>query len=138
MMRTFTAENSLDAIVVLMRAASAFVKEQGVSPRSRFITDLVLEEVLTNIVKYSYGDQARHEIEVGAGVSAGQVTLEFRDDGRPFDPLQAPPPKFGEPVKTQRLGGRGIHLVKVFVKECRYRHENGRNILTVEFPAQAV
>jgi anti-sigma regulatory factor (Ser/Thr protein kinase) len=135
MTQTYTAENTLEAILVLMREAGAFIKAQAASPRTHFITDLVLEEVLTNIVKYSYEDQARHEIEVAAAVSAGQVSLEFRDDGRAFDPIQAPPPKFGEPVKTQKLGGRGIHLVKVFVKDCAYRRENGWNIQTFQFPA---
>ncbi len=124
------------AILALMRDATAFLKEKDLSERSLFIARLALEEVLTNIVKYSYADEALHTIEVTAGVTDGRVALEFRDDGRPFDPLQEPAPKFGEPAQTQRLGGRGIHLVRIFATEVRYGREHERNVLTVGFPAQ--
>jgi anti-sigma regulatory factor (Ser/Thr protein kinase) len=137
MTRTFTATNTIEAIVAVIRDVSALVKAQGASRRAMFITDLVLEEVLTNIVKYGYKDEARHEIEVIAKVDSGQVVLEFRDDGRHFDPLQAPSPTFGEPVATQRLGGRGIHLVRRFVTDCSYQREDGRNILKIEYPLRA-
>jgi anti-sigma regulatory factor (Ser/Thr protein kinase) len=135
MKRSFTADNTFDAVVIVMRDAAAFLKEQAVSTRALFIAELALEEMLTNIVKYAYDDHAAHTIEVIAAVIDGKVSLEFRDDGRPFDPLYAPPPSLGEPVKTQRIGGRGVHLVKTFVRDITYRHEAGHNILTLSFPA---
>ena len=137
MKRSFTAAATNEAIIVLMRDAVAFLKENGVTSRSLYIGELVLEEILTNIVKYGYDDAHGHQVEVVSAVDGGLVSMEFRDDGRPFDPLSAPPPKFGEAVKTQRMGGRGIYLVKIMVKQSHYRREDNRNILSVVFPARS-
>ena len=137
MKRSFIADNTLDAIIGLIREAVAFLKENGADSRSLYIGELAMEEILTNIVKYAYEGRPPHQIEVTAEVNRGQIGLEFRDEGTPFDPLSAPPPKFGEPAKTQRMGGRGIYLVKTMVKESSYRREEGRNILSLAFPAKA-
>ena len=50
------------------------------------------EEVLTNVAKYGHDDGAEHWVRVRLTLVAGEVTLEFTDDGRPFDPLAATPP----------------------------------------------
>lgn len=136
MKRTFTADNTFEAIMALIREAIAFVKEHGGSGRALFISELVLEEMLTNIVKYAYDDPLAHRIEVVAAVTKGKVSLEIRDDGRPFDPLHAAPPPTGAPVRTQTIGGRGIHLVRTFVKEIAYHRVENRNVLAVRFPAK--
>lgn len=136
MQQNFTAENTNPGIIKLIRDAVNFLRENGASTRSLFIGELVLEEILTNTVKYGYDDKLQHIIKVTADVSDGRITIEFRDDGHPFDPLQAPPPKFGEPIQTQRLGGRGIHMVRTMVRESHYRRENDQNILTLGFPVK--
>ena len=67
---------------------------------------LVVEEVVTNIVKYAYPDGADGYLDVEAENCDGQIILRFRDGG-------------------------GIYLVKKNVDSVDYEYSNGENILTV-------
>jgi len=51
---------------------------------------VVLDEVLTNILKYGYTDDHGHEISVQLGIEGGALVGRIEDDGRPFDPLPSP------------------------------------------------
>jgi serine phosphatase RsbU (regulator of sigma subunit)/anti-sigma regulatory factor (Ser/Thr protein kinase) len=132
----FSAPTTLEGILEPMHDALAFLKESGACPHALFVGELVLEEILTNIAKYAHDEPAGHRIDLHAMVGDGNITLEFRDDGRPFDPLKAPAPTLGQPVKTQKLGGRGLFLVRKHATEKLYRREANQNILTLGFPAQ--
>ena len=46
---------------------------------------LVVEEVVTNIVKYAYPDGADGYLDVEAENCDGQIILRFRDGGTPFN-----------------------------------------------------
>ncbi len=74
---------------------------RGARPREETVLDLrlVAEEVLTNVAKYGHDDGEEHRVRVRLTLVADEVTLEFTDDGRPFDPLQRrprPPGRGGE------------------------------------------
>ena len=135
MSRTFTAANTLPAICALIAAAVAYLKTESVSARSLFVGELVLEEMLTNIVKYSFDDDVPHQIEVRAEKMDDRVRLELRDDGHPFDPTAAPEPVAGKALAEMKVGGRGISLVRKFADKIEYRRKGEWNILQLEFSA---
>ena len=60
---------------------------------------------------------------------AGGVLLEVEDDGKPFDPLQAPPPDLTLPLEKRPIGGLGIHLIRNLMDEVTYARVGGRNVL---------
>ena len=90
---------------------------------------LVAEEVVTNVAKYGYapGTAAAMELLVSTGDDA--VSLEFRDEGRPFDPLAQPPPALEAPLEERTVGGLGLTLVRAMVEDARYVREGGTNVL---------
>jgi anti-sigma regulatory factor (Ser/Thr protein kinase) len=137
MRQAFFAENTLGSIVGLMGEVVAFLRTQGLTPRSLFIAELALEEMLTNTVKYAYDDNEPHRIEVGAEVSGTSVILDLSDDGHYFDPHQALAPEPGTPLAKRKAGGYGIHLVKKLVQEMTYRREGDLNVVRIVFPADA-
>ena len=99
-----------------------------------FKVNLILDELATNIM--SYGGKAGRrnpEIEIDILCREEDVVIEIRDDGRPFDPLNdAPPaPEIGEDTAMAPVGGLGLHLVKSMVDSLSYRHEDGRNRVTM-------
>ena len=61
-----------------------------------------------------------------------EVTLEFRDDGRPFDPLAAPPPDLRSPMEHRSTGGLGIHLLRSLVDAAEYVRLGSENVLTLK------
>ena len=91
-----------------------------------FAVRLCLEEALANIVMHGGG-------EAGAAISAslaeepGQLILKISDDGVAFDPVTAESPK------EAAIGGNGLILLRRYASAMSYRHEDGRNLLTLSF-----
>jgi serine/threonine-protein kinase RsbW len=93
---------------------------------------LVLEEIVTNVILYGCEDGLEHEISVRLSWEDPYIKLEVEDDGRPFNPLEAPPPDTGKPLAERQVGGLGIHLVREMMDELEYRRENDKNLLTLK------
>lgn len=99
-----------------------------------FKVNLILDELATNIMSHGgETDRRNPEIEIDILCREEEVVIEVSDDGRPFDPLtDAPPaPVIGVDTATAPVGGLGLHLVKNLVESMSYRHENGRNRVTM-------
>jgi anti-sigma regulatory factor (Ser/Thr protein kinase) len=90
---------------------------------------LVAEEVLTNIAKYAFEPGTTPTAEILVSVTASEAVLEFRDAGRPFDPLAQPPPDLDLPLEERAVGGLGLPLVRALVDEVRYARKGGSNVL---------
>ncbi len=96
---------------------------------------LVFEEIVTNIIRYGFDDSLAHEISVAILLKGPELRLTFDDDGRPFDPRNAPYPEPHQSLEKAPIGGRGLFLVRKLAKRLDYeRTQNGRNRLTVVVP----
>ena len=62
---------------------------------------------------------------------SGILTLQFRDRGKPFNPLAKANPDLKLPLESRPVGGLGIYMVKQFVDEVDYAYRDGFNILTL-------
>lgn len=96
--------------------------------------DLCSTEVVTNIMTHGHHDGAQ-AIHLRLGWQDGDVALEIEDEGNEFDLRQVPPPEHATSVHDARIGGWGIPIVRRFSDGLRYRHEGGRNCLTLLFRA---
>lgn len=92
---------------------------------------LVAEEVLTNVAKYAYVGEGEHRVRLGLYVHADVVRLEFRDHGRPFDPLSAAPPDLDADLADRPIGGLGLQLIRSLVDAAHYLWVDGANVLTL-------
>ena len=93
---------------------------------------LILEELFTNVVKYGRAEDAvATTIGVTLALEGGELTIEFNDDGPPFDPLLAPSPDLDRPIADRPIGGLGLHIVRSLVHAARYRREGDRNHLVL-------
>jgi len=119
--------------------------KQGSEERSRWLSQwnlgeetgnrahLVFDEIVTNIIRYAFGDGHEHGIEVAFHLADDSLTLSFDDDGRPFDPRTAPEPVNTGSLAKAAIGGRGLLLVRKAAKRLNYeRSIAGRNRLSVE------
>jgi sigma-B regulation protein RsbU (phosphoserine phosphatase) len=92
---------------------------------------LVAEEVSTNIDKYAELPEGS-EVALQVWVTADEVTLEFSDPGRPFDPLaESKRSHLGADIESAEIGGLGVHLIAQLTDQQSYRYEDGRNYLRV-------
>jgi anti-sigma regulatory factor (Ser/Thr protein kinase) len=61
------------------------------------------------------------------------LLVQISDNGREFDPTQAPPPTVATSLKEANVGNLGIHLVRSFANGIDYERRAGRNHLTLWF-----
>jgi anti-sigma regulatory factor (Ser/Thr protein kinase) len=92
---------------------------------------LALDEILTNIISYAYDDAKEHIIVIRLSLDQEKWTVEVEDDGRPFNPLNAPEPDTKQLLGERPIGGLGIYLVRKLIDELEYRRQNDRNILVM-------
>ena len=92
---------------------------------------LVAEEVLTNFVKYAHAATEEHVIALRLSASTESVRLEFRDQGVPFNPLDAAIPDLTNRPEERGIGGLGVALVKALVDEATYVREGSVNVLVL-------
>jgi anti-sigma regulatory factor (Ser/Thr protein kinase) len=96
--------------------------------------DLMLDELLTNVVRHGVSGVPEPVVEVTlcAHGSGEPARLTICDNGPPFDPLtQAAAPDLEALLEDRPIGGLGVHLVRTMADDLRYRRIDGRNELTV-------
>jgi anti-sigma regulatory factor (Ser/Thr protein kinase) len=120
-----------DALEAARLGVLRFLAPHHPSPRALYAVELVLEEALTNTIKYAFPDGANHEIDLTVGIEADGIVLRFEDDGVAFDPLQAPPPRVPSTIEEAVPGGLGIALLRRHCSAADYRRLGDRNVLTV-------
>jgi anti-sigma regulatory factor (Ser/Thr protein kinase) len=129
-------ENRLEKLNHLMAVIRAYSAPFGLSGKTRFAVELILEEVVTNVIHHAF-DEAdtaagkSQQIAVSLAVADAEVHLRVEDGGRPFNPLSAPRQKVDQPFMERLQGGLGIHLVRQMMNSMAYRREANRNIFEI-------
>jgi anti-sigma regulatory factor (Ser/Thr protein kinase) len=115
----------------LARALEDYCRENQVPAKVYQAADLALEEHLTNVLNYSFAAEEAHEIVIRFSLTKGCLQVEVEDNGKPYNPLDAPEVDTTVRLEDKPVGGLGIHLMRKFMDELSYRHEAGRNILSM-------
>ena len=128
---------NLSALEPARQAVLDFLLQNAPSARAVYAVELVLEEVLSNQIKYAFseGDErsagAEPLIELTVWTEPGAVMLQFEDNGMAFDPLQAAAPAAPASIDVAPVGGLGVVLVRKFVSSATYQRREDRNRLTL-------
>jgi serine/threonine-protein kinase RsbW len=125
----FSVENTPEGYLEGTRRVSERLTDWAIGERPRYIAELALEEMLTNIMRCAYTDSAVHRIDISIALRGGAITLVLEDEGRAFDPTQHRPAASRGPVEDVSIGGRGIMMVQKLVHAMRYERRHGRNHL---------
>lgn len=98
----------------------------------RFRLRLSIEEAVENVVRYAY-EGGIGWLEAGTFLDDENLmlTIELRDAGRPFNPLEVADPDITLQAEDREIGGLGIYLCKKMMDTINYRYENGNNVLTM-------
>ena len=99
----------------------------------RFKIELSIEEAVENVVQYAY-EGGIGWLEVGTGLDADSLvlTIELRDAGQPFNPLEKDDPDVTLSANERQVGGLGIFLCKKMMDSIDYRYEDGNNVLIMK------
>ena len=100
--------------------------ELGVPGKPLMQLQVALDEIASNAIKYGWPDGGNHKLFVRITGQQDRIEVEIVDDGREFDPRDAPPPE-PQPAGRRRPGGLGIHMVKQLVDRVDYERVGGHN-----------
>jgi anti-sigma regulatory factor (Ser/Thr protein kinase) len=132
--------STLTDVSVSQDTAREFLTRHSISDRRQFSVGIVLEELLTNIVRYGHGGDHGfvHSHDIGINVtltlSEGSIELNIEDSGREFNPLEIAEPDLPHNLEEAKIGGLGIMLVRKAARRMHYERINNRNCLLVSLP----
>lgn len=106
-----------------------FFEGAGVGEPARFPAQFAVEELFTNLVKYSRG--GTRDISIELARDNGRLIVSLTDfDVEPFDIRNVADVRTDADIKDRKPGGLGIHLIKRMVDEIDYRYADGRSTTT--------
>lgn len=90
---------------------------------------VVADEIWSNIVHYSGATRASLQLSRDANT----LYLNFRDNGKQYDPTQTGTPDTTLSAADRPIGGLGLHMVRKMSSTMTYTYENGENHLAIGF-----
>lgn len=139
---SFMFEATLEDVSRVAQALRFFIPPE-VPEQAKSEMEIGVVEAMTNIVKHGYGSSEHGVIEVSYSLSAGVITIELRDQGKPissealfgddlavfdFDP---------EDIANLPESGMGLSLMKSTFDQIDYHSAGGSNLLRMVKHVQA-
>ncbi len=131
----FSLANDLRELSDAAVSIDRFCRENSLAPEVSFDVCLAIDELVANTIEYGYDDEGEHRIDLALCLDKATLTVRIVDDGKAFDPLQAPEPDMSAPAKERARGGLGIYLVHKLMDGIDYRRHDGRNHVTLTIDA---
>jgi serine/threonine-protein kinase RsbW len=123
--------NDISDVGIVRDTLDNLAREFRIPVRALTQLQVALDEIVSNVIKYSWDDGGQHEFHVRITVRPDRVDLEIFDDGREFDPVTALLPNHAPEGRQPRPGGLGIHIIKKLVDRFAYERIEGRNHTTL-------
>ena len=105
-----------------------------------FALEVCLEELFTNVMRHggpgpdTLDDEALPlSVDLKLDLDGEAVALLVEDNGRSFDPSQAPAKPIRRPLEEVMPGGLGMQLIRSFSSELLYEPLPGGNRVIVKF-----
>lgn len=130
--RQFVFQNELGELNKLSEKLEKLGEEWDLSPGVVMNVNLALEELVTNTIFYGINDDNPHVITVSFQLDDTTLSVEIRDDGIPFNPLDIEEPDVDLPAEERKIGGLGIYLVKKIMDSFEYSREGHYNVILLK------
>ena len=130
MLMTRQFERNIDSLEEIHRFIHELARDYHLDDKIVFITDLVVEELFVNAVKYNPGNTNAISLSIFKDAEKLQITMVDYDVD-PFDLRQTA--KF-DPTKTleeRRIGGLGIPLIKRMMDKVDYEYKDRQSKITL-------
>ena len=121
---------------LLLDSIEQSLLEHGIAKELRDDMRLIAEEVVCNAIEHGDdgGEHAQRRIAVDIARDDDGLHVEFRDNGKPFDPLDQEPPELDADILDRPIGGLGVYMVQELAERIEYARTRGLNVLKVVLP----
>lgn len=123
--------NQIAALRKMSEWLQSVLEEMGMNDQIMFRFDLCANEAVSNVIGYAYPDAGKHEISLRIVRNAERLSLEIKDDGLPYNPLERSKHAMPASLEEAEIGGLGVDLIREYMDHCDYLREAGKNILTL-------
>lgn len=120
-MLNISINNDMAKVMELSRRVSEFCARYSDDKEKIDRLSLSIEEMAGNIVEHGFKDKKEHYIDIKIVMAGEDIIFRMRDNGIPFNPLQA----------ENREEQYGIPIIRKLAKDLDYRRTIGMNNLTV-------
>ena len=111
--------------------AHQVLQNNDVDEHALAAVELVLEEAVTNIIRYGYaGQPPRAEppvIEIDLQIDLDEVQVLIVDDAKAFDPLDSGGVLLPETLDDAQVGGLGLLMIRNTASSMAYERRDGQN-----------
>lgn len=130
---TIQVKADITAIPFVNELVESFLEELGVALKIQMQISVVIDEILSNIAQYSFGEATGvATIIYEYNDEERMLAITFIDDGIQYNPLNADTPDITLPAEERDIGGLGIFMVKKFMDELIYEYKDGFNHFTLK------
>ena len=121
-------KRNIDSLEAIFAFLDKFSAKHMLDGSISFAINLAVEELFSNMVKYSANSP--HDILIHLSRDANKVIVTLTEYDvesydikitKEYDPTQ--------PLEDRKLGGVGIHLVKQFIDEIQYEYQDGKSTI---------
>ena len=130
MTRELTIDATVDHLEAMTDFVDATLEACGCAHRLQAQIVLAAEEIFVNIALYAYAAGTVGAVTVRVSVDR-EAVITFEDGGTPYNPLDKADPDISQDAEHREIGGLGVFMVKQIMDRVEYRHEAGKNILTM-------
>src|SRR6476661_9551857 len=112
--------NKIADLAALTTAMERVGAKYGMPKKALYQLQIALDEMVSNVIKYAWPEGGAHNIEIRITIRDDGDEVEIIDDGRMFDPRDAPKRNKPLPGQRPRPGGVGVQMTKQLVDRIDY------------------
>lgn len=126
-------ENNFEELAKIEKLVQLVSSENNFDGKTKYELNLILEEILTNIIKYGYTDKSSHKIDIQLKIENNWIEMNITDDSNEFDITKNKKnwSTINKRITDLEPGGLGIHLVHNYSDEISYSRKDEKNILII-------
>lgn len=122
-------ESDIENLEKLNNALKLFSELLSMSKKCTCETNLVLEELFTNIIQHGCCEVNTHTIHITMSLKKDTIVIRIEDNGIPFNPIEVEPPQSSTALEDRNIGGLGLFLAKHYTDKIEYKRCGKKNIL---------
>jgi serine/threonine-protein kinase RsbW len=123
-------KRATDSLEGIFQFLQDFASAEGLGESVTYVMNLVVEELFTNMVKYSPGGFP--EIPISLTREEGKLVMRLVDrDVEEFDITKTKKVNTDLPLEERKPGGLGLHLIKHMVDEIDYQYRDSSSVITI-------